>query len=390
MDRINGAGHVGHMFVAEDVAINRPPTEITVDWLNTMQEELAALPEGVGMTLDPNNRTQVREAIQRMIDAQSGNYALDTGAVNAYVVALSPAITAYGDGMTVRVKAVNANNGASTLNAGGGVVSLVNDVGGALADGDIPAGGIFTATYIANKFYMTSLVQSQADRLYAKFTGSEFSTGGGDASAYTVTTTPSTSSYVDGQRFRVKFTVANIDAPTINFNGLGNIPLMRGNNDGSLSALVAHANLNPCLAAGHLSEVEIVESGTQARVITLPPRTYSGIITRDLTAAAGSVSETGVGFVPREIEFTSCIVGTLVQSFGTAGGGGNDTGQCMYRAYNSANDGYSADRCAYAYTSAANYNVTTLQSMDADGFTLMHAKNGAPAGTLVIMYKAKE
>lgn len=69
MDRINGAGHVGHMFVAEDVPTNRPPTEITEDWLNTIQEELAAIPEGAGMTLDPNNRTQLREAIQRMIDA---------------------------------------------------------------------------------------------------------------------------------------------------------------------------------------------------------------------------------------------------------------------------------------------------------------------------------
>lgn len=167
MDRINGAGHVDHMFVAEDVPTNRPPTEITEDWLNTIQEELAAVPEGVGMTLDPNNRTQVREAIQRMIDAQSGNYALDTGVANAYVVALSPAITAYSDGMTVRVKVVNANTGASTLNAGGGVVPWVSDVGGDLAGGDLPAGGIATVTYIANKFYTTSLVQSELDARYA-------------------------------------------------------------------------------------------------------------------------------------------------------------------------------------------------------------------------------
>lgn len=68
MDRINGAGHVGHMFVAEDVPTNRPPTEVTNDWLNAIQEELAALPEGAGMALDPNNNTQVREAVRRMID----------------------------------------------------------------------------------------------------------------------------------------------------------------------------------------------------------------------------------------------------------------------------------------------------------------------------------
>lgn len=213
MDRINGAGHVDHLFVAEDVPTNRPPTEITAEWLNSVQEEIAKFPESLGAVLDPANRhqmydavvnmittafsagvpwavldqviqtagmavnhannAQLLEAIQRLIDAQSGNYALDTGAANAYVVALSPAITAYEDGLTVRVKAVNANNGASTLNAGGGAVALVNDVGGALADGDIPAGGIFTATYIAseNKFRITSLVASQGDSRFAKLAG---------------------------------------------------------------------------------------------------------------------------------------------------------------------------------------------------------------------------
>lgn len=163
MDRISGAGHVNNRFVAEDVPTNRPPTEITEAWLNTIQEELAALPEGVGMTLDPNNPTQVREAIQRMIDAQSGNYALDTGAANAYVVALSPAITAYGDGMTVRMKIANANNGASTLDAGGGALPMVNQVGDALVNGDLHAGSVITAIHIAaaGKFYLTSMVSSQ-------------------------------------------------------------------------------------------------------------------------------------------------------------------------------------------------------------------------------------
>lgn len=42
MHRIDGAGHVGNMFVSEDPATNRPPTEITEGWLNAVQEELAA------------------------------------------------------------------------------------------------------------------------------------------------------------------------------------------------------------------------------------------------------------------------------------------------------------------------------------------------------------
>lgn len=143
-------------------------TELSAAQQNALQEELAAVIESVGMALNKANNGQVLEAIQRMIDAQSGNYALDTGVANAYVVALSPAITAYVDGMTVRVKAVNANTSASTLNAGGGAVALHNDVGGALVYGDVPAASIFSATYIAasNEFRINSLVQSQDDSRY--------------------------------------------------------------------------------------------------------------------------------------------------------------------------------------------------------------------------------
>ncbi|OGS90869.1 MAG: hypothetical protein A2Z95_06280 [Gallionellales bacterium GWA2_60_18] len=138
-------------------------------WYHQIGEELRAVIAAAGITPDHEDLGQLYEAIQRLIDAQSGNYSLDTGAADAYVVALDPPITAYSDGMTVRVKAITANNGASTLNAGGGAAALVSDVGGALVAGDVPAGGIFTATYIesAGKFYITAMVQSQGDARYA-------------------------------------------------------------------------------------------------------------------------------------------------------------------------------------------------------------------------------
>ncbi len=147
-----------------DPLIPVPPTLPGAFWFHQMGEELRAVLTAAGLTPSTASTSQLLEAIQRLIDAQSGNYALDTGAAGAYVVALSPAITAYTDGLTVRVKAVNANAGASTLNAGGGAVALVNDVGAGLVADDVPAGGIFTATYIAsaNKFYITGLVASQA------------------------------------------------------------------------------------------------------------------------------------------------------------------------------------------------------------------------------------
>jgi len=149
-------------------------------WFHQIGEELRGVIAGAGLAPSTANLAQLLEAIQRLIDAQSGNYALDTGAANAYVVAFNPAIVAYSDGMTVRFRIVNAVTGASTLNAGGGAVALVNDVGAALVTGDGPSGSIVSATYVAalNKFMINSLVPSQAmtqaaaDARYAALNGS--------------------------------------------------------------------------------------------------------------------------------------------------------------------------------------------------------------------------
>lgn len=164
MDRINGAGHVNHMFVAEDVPTNRPPTEITEDWLNGVQEELAAFPLAVGQTLDPNNNHQALDAVRTLIEARVGDYSLDTGTANAKVVALNPAINAYTGDFSGLFKNAATNTGACTVNFGAGAVSLVSDVGGALAANDLPASAVIGYQYIHadGKAYVTSMVTSTA------------------------------------------------------------------------------------------------------------------------------------------------------------------------------------------------------------------------------------
>ncbi len=59
MHRIDGAGHVNNMFVSEDPATNRPPTEVTPDILNALQEEVAGVIEYFGGALDKNNNGQL-------------------------------------------------------------------------------------------------------------------------------------------------------------------------------------------------------------------------------------------------------------------------------------------------------------------------------------------
>lgn len=165
-----GAGKNGYR--AGNKVANISPTELSAADMNAIQEELAAFPEFLGLVLDPNNNHQALEAVIAMIEARVGDYALDTGAANAYVVALNPAISAYTGNFFFSFKALNANTGASTINFGGGAVALNNDVGGALAAGDITAGMIVSGnfSFADNQARITSMVQSQGDARYVKKT----------------------------------------------------------------------------------------------------------------------------------------------------------------------------------------------------------------------------
>jgi hypothetical protein len=64
MDRIKGAGHVNHMFVAEDTDTNRPPTEITPEWMNGVQEEICSVIEAAGIALDGATMNQMLTALR--------------------------------------------------------------------------------------------------------------------------------------------------------------------------------------------------------------------------------------------------------------------------------------------------------------------------------------
>jgi hypothetical protein len=172
---LNLFGPGKHGFRDGDMATNTAPTDFDAKWCNGVQEEIMSVIEAAGITPSDASYAQLLEAIKRMIDIQAGNYALDTGVANAYVIALDPAINAYTEGMTVRFRVVHGNTGASTLDAGAGPVALENDVAGALVSGDLPAGCMVSATYVAgNKFLINTLVTSQAlsqaaaDALYAK------------------------------------------------------------------------------------------------------------------------------------------------------------------------------------------------------------------------------
>ena len=93
------------------------------------------------------------------IDAQlltdSNKYAVDSGAADAYVVTLSPALTAYSAGHVVRMKASNANTGASTINVNGlGAKSITTTSITALTANRIVANGVYTFVYDGTQYQL--------------------------------------------------------------------------------------------------------------------------------------------------------------------------------------------------------------------------------------------
>jgi len=91
-------------------------------------------------------------------------YAADTGAANAYAVAVSSVITAYVDGLQVILKASHANTGASTVNVNGlGAIAIVHQDGTALQVNDIYVNQFVVAIYNAttNQFVLAGSAMGQ-------------------------------------------------------------------------------------------------------------------------------------------------------------------------------------------------------------------------------------
>jgi|GEM_PF-2148938 len=75
------------------------------------------------------------------INAGTVSFAVDTGAANAYLVALPMTATSYGDGLSVVMRPLNANTGACTINVDSlGVKSIKTEANTTPAANDIMAG----------------------------------------------------------------------------------------------------------------------------------------------------------------------------------------------------------------------------------------------------------
>jgi hypothetical protein len=123
----------------------------------------------------------------KALQQQAYTYAADTGAANAYAVALSPAPT-LGAGSVVFVKIANANTGASTLAVnGGGAIAIKKQATVALAGGELPAGLIGCFVYDGTYFQLQGASAASG--------GSSQTTVAGSTSGSAVFSQPAQSAY---------------------------------------------------------------------------------------------------------------------------------------------------------------------------------------------------
>jgi hypothetical protein len=110
----------------------------------------------ITLVADGTAKTDVA-TVNQIVSNAPAFQATDTGTANAYVIALSPAITAYAAGQEITFKAGAASTTASTLNVntlGTKAIKKQNDQD--ITSGDIESGSIVTVVYDGTSFQMTS------------------------------------------------------------------------------------------------------------------------------------------------------------------------------------------------------------------------------------------
>jgi len=138
------------------------------------------------------------------------------------------------------------------------------------------------------------------------------------------------------------------------------------------------------LPIGSSTEVLTVASGIPAW--ETPGSTVTiGNFTRDMTAASGGVSYTGVGFTPKFVIFLGAVAGDVSGSWGW---GDTSNQGAMFRNDGTADETISTTTAINIQTGVGASQTAVVSSLDSDGFSLTWVKGGGPTGTGTVTYMA--
>lgn len=218
--------------------------------VNTAPSAVGTVIKRVAVVWDANTLIVLPSMGQTNSAMSVGEYAQDTGTANNYVIAPSPAVSAYAAGVKVSFKAANTNTAASTINVNSlGAVTIKKQGSQDLQAGDINVGRIYTLFHDGTNFQlMTPIFQPVSTtanfgyfapdnasgeptmRLMvtrdipetARHDAQQYNTTSGTSTAYTLNLTPGPTSYFSGMTIKGLAHAANGAGPvTINVNSLG-------------------------------------------------------------------------------------------------------------------------------------------------------------------------
>lgn len=126
-------------------------TPIIADTMNKMELGIKEAHDGLGQIGDVSKELETHMADY----IHHTGYGVATGSANAYIVTLSPALSAYQEGVSLRLKINVANTGASTVNANGlGAKTIKKQNGNAVTSGNLKAGLVYTLVYDGTSFIL--------------------------------------------------------------------------------------------------------------------------------------------------------------------------------------------------------------------------------------------
>jgi hypothetical protein len=159
MDRINGANTIDigggrRGFRDRNAVGGLAGTEVTADFLNSVQEEILAVIQAATLVPSDGSRTQLIEAIYRLFGDRA---ATAGGTANALAAAFGNPILTLMLGMPIRVRISATNTGPATLVADAmPALSIVRRDGYPLAGGELVAGSIEYFCYDGASWRMVS------------------------------------------------------------------------------------------------------------------------------------------------------------------------------------------------------------------------------------------
>lgn len=227
---------VAGYFTDGDPAGGQAATVLPAEFMNALMLEQLNVLAAAGIAPAKASFNQLALAIKTIVQTGATTYAVDSGAAaNTYVLALSPAITAYTASTKVRGVVGHTNTGASTLDAGAGPKPLVGLAHSALQGGEMFAGGYFEAQYspALSKFILLWCTGAPEQMAAGTASGhavtlaqlqsgsSSFAIDSGTTNAIVANLSPAPPALTDGMLLRVLMASGNNGPVTLTINGYG-------------------------------------------------------------------------------------------------------------------------------------------------------------------------